>query len=162
MKKILIIGIAILGLQMAASAQDSKTSLGIRLGAGTEFGGELILGKYYGSHNRLDFGYGLSMYDITNADADLITTLNQYYNWQTSGKVVKWFFGAGLHESVEFANSGYSAFNFGLGVQTGLLFDITKHFGLGIDVRETCKLIGKPSITNRWNTTGALRITYKF
>ena len=44
MKKILVLIIAILGLQIASSAQ-SKTSLGVRLGAGTEFGGELILGK---------------------------------------------------------------------------------------------------------------------
>lgn len=47
-------------------------------------------------------------------------------------------------------------------MKKNLIIGIAKHFGLGIDVRETCKLIGKPSITNRWNTTGALRITYKF
>lgn len=161
MKKFIIISLAILCAQMAVSAQ-GRTSLGIRLGAGTEFGGELTLGKYYGVHNRLDFGYGLSLYDIKDDDADLITSLNQYYNWQTSGKVVKWFLGAGLHESVEFSDGGYSAFNFGLGAQTGLLFDISDHFGLGIDARQTCKIIGKPSITNRWNTSGALRLIYKF
>ena len=161
MKKILVLIIAILGLQIASSAQ-SKTSLGVRLGAGTEFGGELILGKYYGAHNRLDFGYGVSMYDITKDNSLYVTTLNQIYNWQTKGKVVKWFIGAGMNESVELAGGKYSAFNFGLVAQTGLLFDITEHFGLGVDVRDTCKVIGKPSINNRWNTTGALRITYKF
>lgn len=159
MKKILVILLAFCGVQIAASAQNN-TSLGIRLGAGTEFGGELILGKFYGNHTRLDFGYGIGLYNRNDA-ADFVTTINQFYNWQTTGRV-KWFAGAGLLESVEFSDGGYSAFNFGVGVQTGVVFDLTAHFSLGLDVRETCKIAGKPTIANRWNTSGSLRLVYRF
>lgn len=158
MKKIYA-AIAIALCALSANAQNN-TSLGVRLNAGTEHGGELILGKTYGSHTRLDFGYGMGMYDLKNS-SDFITTINQFYNWQTEG-AFKWFMGAGLQESVEFTDTKYSAFNIGAGLQTGINYNFSDHFSMGVDVRETCKLIGKPEIANRWNTSVGLRLGWSF
>lgn len=158
MKKILA-AIAIALCSLCANAQNN-TSIGLRLNAGTEHGGEFILGKTYGNHTRLDFGYGVGMYELKNPE-NFITSINQFYNWQSSG-TFKWFAGAGLMESVEFLDMKYSAFNIGVGIQTGISYSFSDHFAMGIDVRETCKLIGKPEISNRWNTSAGLRFAWSF
>lgn len=74
----------------------------------------------------------------------------------------KWFAGAGLLESVEFLDMKYSAFNIGVGLQAGANYSFSDHFSIGVDVRETCRLIGKQEIADRWHTSMGLRLGWAF
>ncbi|MCQ2349017.1 MAG: porin family protein [Paludibacteraceae bacterium] len=132
--------------------------LGVRFDAGRQVHAEVIYARYFGSHHRLDFGHSLGNY-LPWEENRWIVGLNQFYNWQTAGRV-KWTVGGGFVESVEVMNGSYRSFDFAVALQTGLMVDVTDNFSLGIDYRHSCKVLGY--ITSIWNMMGGLRLDWRF
>lgn len=140
-----------------ANAQKGQ-SLGVRFDAGRQVHAEVIYARYYGEHHRLDFGHSVGNY-LPWEERRWIVGLNQFYNWQTAGRV-RWTVGGGFVESVEVMNGCYRSFDFAVALQTGLIVDVTDNFSMGIDYRHACKVLGY--ITSRWNMMGGLRLDWRF
>lgn len=92
MKKIILTAVMLMGLAFAAEAQNfSKNALGLRLGDGDGFGGEISYQRGLSSKTRLEFDFGWK--DHNDVDAIKLTGIHQWV-WNIDGGF-NWFAGVG-------------------------------------------------------------------
>ena len=151
MKKILLVLVAVMGLTFAANAQYNGKAIGVRLGGGVGYGGEISYQMPVGANRaELDFGYSSGQY----------LNFAGIYQWlgNISGDF-GWFVGPGV-------NVGY-CINHGLGLALlaqggvewnpqGVPFQIT------LDVRPSFDfLMDKACAYNGFGYGFALGVRYK-
>lgn len=91
MKKLVLVGLAILGFTLSANAQEEKNAIGLRLGDSDGFGTEVSYQRYLDTKHRLEFDLGWR--NNKNFDAYRLTGLYQWV-WNIDGGF-NWYVGAG-------------------------------------------------------------------
>jgi len=91
MKKLILIGLAVIGFAISANAQEEKNAIGLRLGDSDGFGTEVSYQRYLDTKHRLEFDLGWR--NSKNFDAYRLTGLYQWV-WNIDGGF-NWYVGAG-------------------------------------------------------------------
>ena len=151
MKKLLLVLVAVLGISFAANAQYDGKAIGVRLGGGTNYGGEISYQTPVGA-NRLEINAGWANSDFAS--------LTGIYQWLGSiAGDFGWFVGPG-------ANLGY-CINHGFGVAAVIEGGIEWNpeslpLQFTLDVRPSWDFIKRENCAyNGFAIGGALGIRYK-
>lgn len=92
MKKIILLGLFVMGLTFTSQAQEiAKNAIGLRLGDNKGFGTEINYQRGLNENKRLEFG--LSWHSSSHSDAYKLTGLHQWV-WQLEDRF-NWYAGVG-------------------------------------------------------------------
>lgn len=151
MKKVLLILVAVIGLGLAANAQNW---IGVRGAFGSSYGAELSFQHGFNANNRLELDLGWNRHNTYG-----YTNLSGIYQW-TGGIAGNfgWFAGVGANVGIW---SGYSEGSIGLGflAQAGLEYNFNIPFQITLDARPQWDVLGAAS---GFGYGIALGIRYRF
>lgn len=155
MKKLFFVLVAVMGLTIAANAQDN--AIGVRLGGGQGYNAEISFQKGLGGTGRLEFDLGYHNWE--NAGAISLAALYQMHKEFASVQNLGWYVGAGAKLDY-FYVGGSSSLYLGVLGQAGLDY----HFNavplqLSLDIRPCFYVL--PDTYFHWGDI-ALGIRYMF
>lgn len=156
-RKIIFALIALLSLQVTASAQSYEKALGIRGGIGTAsyYGAEITYQNWVSDHNRVEYDLGLNFGGLE--DGVNWVSLAAIYQWHwTIEDGFGWYAGPGAMASLSFDNP---KFGIGVGGQIGIDYQFDIPLQLSLDIRPIWNFIGYVSGFN-WGTSLGIRYAF--
>ena len=157
MKKLIIV-IAFLAIGLISEAQINDHALGVRLGGGNYFGGELSYQKALGSNNRLELDFGFN----GKKDYSRLAVIGIYqWHWNLN-QGLNWYAGPGGSVGLysDKGNDGY--LNIALGGQVGIEYNFNGNgvpLLLSLDIRPMWDFLGdNPGLG--WGVAIGIRYTW--
>jgi hypothetical protein len=144
MKKIILLITAMFAFGFLAQSQVSSNAIGLRLGGGSVYGGEISYQKGLGDAHRLelDLGFGQN----SNHNRFYLAAI-YHWNWNITG-VLNWYIGPGASVGFYSYNDNDGYVNVALGGQVGIEYNFNVHsvpLLLSIDARPMWDFLGDNS-----------------
>lgn len=154
----LILAWIFLAVAAGAQAQMSDNALGVRLGGGSFFEGEISFQKALNNVNRLELDFGFSSkYELTR----LVTTGIYQWHWNLN-QGLNWYAGPGGSVGLYSDDDRKGYLNIALGGQVGIEYNFQDHsvpLLLSMDVRPMWDFLGdNPGLG--WGIAFGIRYTW--
>ncbi len=157
MKKTILLVAALLVAGFVAQAQVDKNAIGLRLGGGNNYGGELSYQLGMSDKNRLEFDLGFG--GNKNYNTVGLSGIYQWV-WPIGGQGFNWYVGPGAGLSINSGKDNHDDF-FGVSVggQIGVGYNFNIPLGLTLDTRPMWDFL---SDNDAFGWGIALGIRYRF